>query len=70
MAVVSLKKPPSDLSAVLRQMADDVDAGIVTDMVAVSVHDGNYEFTYAASLINCLVMASMLQANCIDRMRR
>jgi hypothetical protein len=68
--LVQLKKPPSNLAATLRAMADDVDAGRMRDMVAVRVHEGSYEFIYAASLHDCLVMASMLQQNCIDRMRR
>lgn len=69
MNIVALKKATGDLSAILREMADQVDAGTVTDMVIASVHDGNYEFTYAASFADCVVMSSLLHTNCIERMR-
>ncbi len=67
--VVAIKKPPNDLSKQLRALADQADAGSLTDMVLAYCVDGGYEFLYAASLHNCLVMAAMLNQNCIDRMR-
>lgn len=62
-------RPPPDLSARLREMADQVDAGQITGMVIACVFDDSYQFTYADSLHDCLVMAAMLQQNCLDRMR-
>lgn len=68
--VVPIVRAPSDLSRILRDMADAVDRGEITELVAVSVNGGAYDFHYSASLHSCLVMASMLWQNCVDRMRR
>ena len=70
MNIIMMKRPPSDLAARLRKMADDIDAGLLTDIVIASVTSGNYEFTYGASLLDCLVMSDLLHQSCIDRMRR
>jgi hypothetical protein len=70
MNVVEIKKAPSGLAHSLRELADKVDAGAVTDVVLARVEHGNYEFLYAASLASCVVMAALLQQSCIDRMRR
>ena len=67
--VVSLKRPPRDLSARLRELADLADSGEVTEMVIAYVMNDRYEFTYGTSDANCLVMATLLQSNCIDNMR-
>ena len=69
-SVVPIVRAPSDLSRILREMADAVDRGEITDFVGVTVNGGAYDFHYAASLHSCLVMASMLWQNCVDRMRR
>lgn len=50
-------------------MADRVDAGEITDVVIGYVMNGNYEFTYGASISECIVISTLLQQNCIDRMR-
>lgn len=63
------KKAPEGLSTTLRDLADRVDAGNVTDMVLSYVDNDHYEFVYAASKINCIVMSSMLQRECLDRMK-
>lgn len=68
--VVALTRPPSDLAPMLREMADKCDAGEITDMVIASIDGGSYEFTYSASLSGCVVLATLLLQNCIDRMRR
>lgn len=62
-------RAPSDLSAVLRRLADDVDRGLCTSLIACYLQDDRYEFIYATSLFNSIGMASMLHANSIDRMR-
>lgn len=69
MNVVPIKRPPADLSKRLRELADMVDEGVVTDAVMAYVCDDRREFLYASSLSECLVMSAMLQQNCIDRMR-
>ena len=69
MEIVALKRPPSDLAARFRELADQADAGRLTEAVIAYVSDGSYEFTYGASLSPCLVLASLLHQNCLDRMR-
>lgn len=64
------KKAPSDLSAELRALADAVDRGEILDMIGAYTQNGSYCFLYGASLIDGIVMSSMLQANCLNRMRR
>jgi hypothetical protein len=51
-------------------MADQAEAGELTGFVGASVVQDNYEFVYSASLHDSIVMSSLLQQNCIDRMRR
>ena len=63
-------KPPSDLSQRLREYADAVDRGEIVDFVASYVQNGEYRFMYGASLRECLVMATLLQANCVERYRQ
>lgn len=70
MSIVALKKPPSDLSDVLRKIADQADAGEVTDLIVAYHLNGNREFIYGTSLNDSLILATLLQQNCIDRMRK
>lgn len=70
MNIVPIKRPPSDLAAVLRDMADRVDAGAITEMLVVRVENGSYEFMYGASLADSIVMASLLLHSCVERMKR
>ncbi len=69
MNIVSLKRPPSNLAAELRALADQAEAGKVTDAVVAYVSNDERGFIYASSLSECLVMATLLKQNCIDRMR-
>ena len=69
MEIVALKRPPSDLAAHLREMADLADEGRLTEAVIAYTADGCYSFTYGASLSQCLVLSILLHQNCIDRMR-
>ena len=69
MEIVALKRPPSDLAARLRELADQADAGRLTEAVIACVSDGSYEFTYGASISSCLVLSSLPHQNCLDRMR-
>lgn len=68
--LVAIKKPPSDLAGHLRAMADKADAGELTEVAIGYVLNGSYEFTYGASLAQCIVLSSILHQNCVDRMRR
>jgi hypothetical protein len=69
MNVVGIKRAPSDLAAALRRLANLADAGELTDYVGAYVVNGERYFTYAASAGECLLSATLLQQNCIDRMR-
>lgn len=68
--ITSLKRPPSDLAEKLREMADMADRGDLTDFVCAYCVSNGYDFVYGSSLHSCLVMAAMLEQNCIDRMRK
>jgi hypothetical protein len=69
MKIVPIKKAPSDTAELLREMADKAERGELTDIVTAYVDTGNYVFTYGASLNDCLILSTMLQQNCIDRLR-
>lgn len=62
-------KAPNGLADDLRALADAVDKGECTGAVVASVKGGEWEFIYADSLVDCLVMATLLQQKCIDRLR-
>ena len=62
-------KAPADLSQKLREYADAVDRGEIVDFVGAYVQDGEYRFMYGASIKDCLVMATLLHANCVQRYR-
>lgn len=73
MNIVALNAGPKaadDLAQRLRALADAVDRGEVIDLIAAYTDVGVYAFLYSASLNDSIVMSSMLQANCLDRMRR
>ncbi len=62
--VVAMRQPrpmPDDFAAILRDLADKVDAGSVTSFVGMWVCDGVYEFTFPSSLNDSLVLATLLQ---------
>lgn len=69
MNLVKLKSAPNDLSAILRDLADRVDSGSITGMVIAHTEDDNYHFHYSANKNDCLIMATFLHQNCIDRLR-
>lgn len=58
---------PDDFADVLRSIADQVEAGEVTEFVAAFVVDGEYEFLFPSSLSASLVLGSLLQKRCCDR---
>ena len=69
MNIVRLKRPPSDLADTLRRLAEQAESGDLTDMVIACIANSGYEFVYASSLSDGIVLSTMLQQNCIDRMR-
>ena len=73
MTVVALSPPrllPRDLPATLRDLADRVERGDVTEMVVGFCERDGYEFLWPSSLHQSLILCVMLQQTAIDRMRR
>lgn len=62
-------KAPADLSRNLRDIADAIDRGEVTALVAGLVYNGGYEFVYGASYSACLELATLLQHRCIEKFK-
>ena len=69
-SIAPVKRAPSDLADKLRALADHADAGELTEAVIAYVRNDYYEFVYAASLSQCIVLSSMLQQTCVDNMRK
>ena len=61
------QKAPDNLAADLRKIADAVDRGEITAMVAAFVEKGEYSFHYAASISSGLELATLLQHRCLER---
>ncbi len=61
---------PDDLPGRLRELADWVEKGIVTQMVLGFAVEGEYEFLWPSSLHDSVVLCSMMQQQAIDNMRR
>ena len=71
-AIHELKQPnplPDDFPKLLRDLADSVERGNITGMVVAYSNSGEYKFCYPSNLHDSVVLAAMLQQNCIDRMR-
>jgi len=68
-ALKPANKLPVDLPGQLRALADRIEAGEVTAFVAAMAANGNYEFLFASPDTDNLVLASLLQARCIERFR-
>jgi hypothetical protein len=64
------RKAPEGMAQYLRDMADRVDRGEVTDMVAMFISNDNYEECFDASLIDCIAMTAMLHHRAVERMRK
>lgn len=63
-------RAPADLANALREMADAVDRGEITALVAAYVENDEYLFTYGTSMTQAVVLSSMLQDQSIQRMKR
>jgi len=60
---------PPDLPEKLRELADRVEAGKVTAMTATFLEDGYYNYLWPSSLTESLIMATLAQAQALDRYR-
>lgn len=63
------KQPCTDLSKQLRELADAVDRGEITDLVCSCVENGGYTFLTGASLESCLVLSTLLHERIIGRFK-
>lgn len=70
--LVALKagpKAPPDLADQFRRLADAIERGEVTAAVVACIKGGEFEFVYGASIRDCLELATIMQARCIERYR-
>lgn len=63
------KKAPANLAADLRAIADAVDRGEILDLVAVYVHQDQYQFLYGTNIAYAVTLTSLLQQQAVNRMR-
>lgn len=61
---------PSDTPAALRRLAEDIEAGTVTELVVAYVQDGDYCFLWPSTLIDSITLTTLAQSAAVDRMRR
>jgi len=64
------KRAPDGLAADLRRMADAVERGEITNVVACFVEGDNYCYLWATSLFDAVGMTALLHQQAIDRMRQ
>lgn len=60
-------RAPTDLSRQLRELADSVDRGEITELIAAYPMKGEYEFLYGASLRDALTLSILLHHRCVLR---
>jgi hypothetical protein len=58
-----------DLSKILRETADAVDAGKIVSLVMAHDMEGEYNLHWSASLVSSLVLASLLQSRAVERFK-
>lgn len=63
------KRAPDGLADDLRKMADAVDRGEIKELVACFIEGGEYNYVWAASLAESTLLADLLHAQAIHRMR-
>jgi hypothetical protein len=64
------RRAASDLSKELRELADAVDRGEITSLVAAFVENEGYSFMFSASLSDAIVLTTLLQNRNVERMIR
>lgn len=68
--IVSLNagpKAPADLSRILRELADLVDRGEITALVAGYTQGNVFQFQHSASIRDGLELSTLLQYRCLKR---
>jgi hypothetical protein len=61
-------RAPDDLPRILRELADQVERGEVTAMVAAVICNDEPQLHWSASLWDSVVLSSLLQARAVKRM--
>lgn len=61
---------PHDLPRMLRELAEGIERGTITEMVVVYVEDDNYRFMWPSGLHNSLVLTTLAQHSAIERLKR
>lgn len=72
MTLVDLKPPrkvPEDVGDILRRLADRADAGELDALVWAYQADGAYSVGIPSSLIDSLVLSTLLHSTCVDRLK-
>jgi hypothetical protein len=66
------RTPDTELITTLKQMLEKAEAGVITDMVAVTFEneEGDVNSYWSASGYHALVMTTMLQQVAIERLRK
>lgn len=64
--VINSKRLATETSAVLRQLADDVDEGLVGAIIVGAVRNGEYEMHKFSSMTDSLVLANLLHDSALE----
>ena len=64
--VINSKRLARETSAVLRQLADDVDEGLVGAIIVGAVRNGEYEMYKFSSMTDSLVLANLLHDSALE----
>lgn len=57
-------------AAILRELADTVDAGEISSMAVICVRDGQYELYMPSSINETILLATLLHRRAVDRVLR
>lgn len=60
---------PDDMPGILRDLAKNIEDGVVTGIVVACHKDGNFEFYYGTSLSDSIVLSNMMAHRAYERMK-
>lgn len=64
------KQAPDGLASDLRELADAVDRGELNELIGCYILDGEFNYLWAASLGQSVLLSDLLHAQAISRMRQ
>lgn len=67
--VTPINRPPTGLAERLRELADMAERNELKDLVAAYTANDEHAFVYASSKYTCIVLSTLLQRECVDRMK-